>query len=79
MTHGRSGYCNHGCRCEICRAAWRSYMSEYRRRRVRAHLCVECDRTVFPGTTRCRTHLRRNSAGSLAAYHRRQAQNGGAL
>lgn len=31
MDHGLSKYTNERCRCEICRAAWATYMREYRR------------------------------------------------
>jgi hypothetical protein len=29
-THGASGYRNHGCRCEICRAGHRERLARYR-------------------------------------------------
>ena len=30
MKHGRSGYLNHGCRCEVCTRAAREYQRSYR-------------------------------------------------
>lgn len=35
MMHGTiNGYSNHKCRCDDCRAAWRGYTRELRRRKV---------------------------------------------
>lgn len=30
--HGHGGYTNHGCRCEVCRAAQRQYQADLRAR-----------------------------------------------
>lgn len=32
IRHGYSGYTNHGCGCDICRAAFREYKQDYRQR-----------------------------------------------
>ncbi len=40
--HGMSGYRN-GCHCEICRAAKRDYMREWRARQRRAEVAVEVE------------------------------------
>lgn len=38
IPHGtRSGYCNHGCRCDDCREAHRIYAKEYRSRPEARH------------------------------------------
>lgn len=33
FKHGAGGYSNHGCRCGICRDAWRIKKADYRRRK----------------------------------------------
>ena len=32
FAHGNSGYCNHGCRCEVCVAGKRAVRAMYRKR-----------------------------------------------
>lgn len=33
-SHGASGYCNYGCKCDICRAGWAAAVRKYRQRRM---------------------------------------------
>ena len=64
--HGTTtGYVNHKCRCERCRAAWARYHSEYRRKRWAGQLCsvAGCDRAASPSI-----------GNGLCAYHHAEKQ-----
>jgi hypothetical protein len=56
-THGRSGYVNHGCRCEKCKAAARLGQQRYHARRKADGICRSCTEPVDPGNvTYCARH-----------------------
>lgn len=53
MTHGHfSTYVNQKCRCELCKAAWRTYMKQHRLKRLALGLCPTCPARI-ERLTRC--------------------------
>lgn len=70
--HGVSGYNNHKCRCEVCRAA----AAWYRRvhvipRAKRKGQCINCAQPAVSGRVRCEKH----AASNLASRKRRAEAN----
>lgn len=51
FEHGAGGYCNHACRCAVCREAWRLYMKSYRARGAqrRRHAEANGERYIAEG------------------------------
>lgn len=49
ITHGRGGYVNYDCRCDICKAGVRVFMRAYNKRRKEKGVCRACRRPVDPG------------------------------
>ena len=76
--HGKSWYRNHGCRCDVCRAAQREYMLAYHKRRREAGLP---DGDPRHGTNngytnrgcRCEPCTKAGSAADAASRRRREA------
>ncbi len=68
-----SGHNNHGCKCEPCKVAWRTYCRDYRKRLKAVGRCVECSAEAAP-YARCDKHrLAHNARMRLRASRRKLA------